>query len=134
MKNLEMTSKLAQNLFKLRKSMGLTQQQVADAVGIKRSTYAYYERGTTPTLEVIEKLAKVFNVTASYLMFPEEQMNNEGYGLNSGNGYTPKFDFITLSDSEQAFLLKYRLLNDTGKNQLLNKLDELLDKIDGENY
>ena len=30
-----------------RENAGLTQKQVSDALGVERSTYAYYETGTT---------------------------------------------------------------------------------------
>ena len=58
MKN-KLPGKIAVKLISLRKSMGLTQQQVAEAIGVKRSTYAYYESATTPSLDIIEKLAKI---------------------------------------------------------------------------
>lgn len=139
MKNKELTSKLAINLSRLRKSMGLTQKQVADAVGVKRSTYAYYERDTMPSVELIEKFAKVFNVTASYILFPEEQGSGDG-SQPSGMGTLnhPPVDlnftddniirFASLTREEQNFLLKMRLLSDVDKAQLVEKLDELVEK------
>ena len=53
----------------LRKERGLTQQQVADALGISRSAYAYYEiGGSEPSLAVLWELAQYFQVSADSLL------------------------------------------------------------------
>ena len=47
----------------------LTQQQVADALGISRSAYAYYEiGGSEPSLSVLWELAQYFQVSADSLL------------------------------------------------------------------
>ena len=51
----------------LRQERGLTQQQVADALGISRSAYAYYEIGE-PSLSVLWELAQYFQVSADSLL------------------------------------------------------------------
>ncbi len=57
----------------LRHQKGLTQQQVADALGISRSAYAYYEiGGSEPSLEVLWELIQYFQVTAETLLNPAE--------------------------------------------------------------
>ena len=51
-----------------RENAGLTQKQVAQALGIERSTYAYYETGTShPNAMMVLKLAAIFNV--NYMIF-----------------------------------------------------------------
>ena len=53
----------------LRQERGLTQQQVADALGISRSAYAYYEiGGSEPSLSVLWELAQYFQVSADSLL------------------------------------------------------------------
>ena len=127
MKNKELPTKLAQNLYKLRKSMGLTQKQVADAVGIKRSTYAYYERGTMPSIELIEKFAQIFNVSASYIVFPEDIDRSDRSSLS--DGYEPgTMGFSTLSEIEQGLILKFRLLSPECKQELDTVIDEFLSR------
>ena len=64
-------------LAKLRKQHKLTQEQVADILKMKRSTYAYYERDTTPTLDIIKKLSTLFNVSVHFLMYGEEDPRSE---------------------------------------------------------
>jgi len=57
------------NLKKIRTKKGLTQQQVADGVGIDRVTYTNYELGKrTPDADVIKNLSIFFNVTADYIL------------------------------------------------------------------
>lgn len=56
-----------------RTKCGLTQLQVADALHLDRSTYAYYERGTTePDLKGLRKLSVVFNVDPT-LLLPDDE-------------------------------------------------------------
>ena len=60
---------LNQRLKHFRTSSGLTQQQVADVLGLDRSTYAYYESGkTTPDIKSVNKLLKIFNISYYELM------------------------------------------------------------------
>ena len=51
---------LATNLIRYRKQLGLTQAQISNAINIERSRYAHYEKETTPTANVLRKLAAVF--------------------------------------------------------------------------
>jgi transcriptional regulator with XRE-family HTH domain len=54
---------------RLRKERGMTQQQLADVVGVSQRQVLQWEKGYTvaPSEENMEKLATIFNVTASYL-------------------------------------------------------------------
>lgn len=53
----------SETLKDLRKKYKLTQNQIAQKIGIDRSTYAYYERGDTkPDFECILKLTKLYNI------------------------------------------------------------------------
>lgn len=53
----------------LRKNKGLTQTQVANAVGIGRQAYAYYEKGERePSPETLCKLADFFGVSVDELL------------------------------------------------------------------
>ncbi len=57
-------------LIQLRKQHGLTQQQLADAVGIHVNQIKRYEAGTTqPTLEVLIKFTKALHISMDTLVF-----------------------------------------------------------------
>ena len=64
-----MSDKFHVNLREARKLSGMTQKEVAEKVGIARSTYALYETGErSPDVEVVKKLATVLNVSGDYLI------------------------------------------------------------------
>lgn len=56
----------------LRKQHGLTQQGMADAVGIHITQVKRYEAGSAqPSLEILRKIAIAFNITADWLIFED---------------------------------------------------------------
>lgn len=53
----------------LRQGAGLTQQQLADKLGVTKSTVSYYEQAVRfPSTDVIISLAEVFHVTTDQLL------------------------------------------------------------------
>lgn len=62
-------SAFSARLRELRTTAKMTQQEVADHLGIRRSTYAYYETGAIePPLTLLQKLATEYRVTVGYLL------------------------------------------------------------------
>lgn len=58
------TSKLAQQLKKLRNANNYTQKYVSDYLHITRSAYSNYERGSrTPSYEIISSLAVLYQIS-----------------------------------------------------------------------
>ena len=54
----------AENLMLLRNLKGLTQEQVAEVIGISRQSYAKGKQGETfPDIDKCDKLAKFYSVT-----------------------------------------------------------------------
>jgi transcriptional regulator with XRE-family HTH domain len=54
--------------FRKRKDPKWTQEYLADLLGVARPTYTAYEKGTKqPSLETINKIADVFDVSTDYL-------------------------------------------------------------------
>lgn len=57
-----------ERLKKLRKALGLTQQEFADRIGIKRNSFANYETGrNTPIDAIIVSICREFNVNEDWL-------------------------------------------------------------------
>lgn len=58
------------NIFrKIRERSGLTQQQMADKLGVSRSAIGMYENGERePNFETLELIADTFNVDMNYLL------------------------------------------------------------------
>ena len=60
---------LGDRLRELRDIKGVSQQIVANLIGLDRSTYAYYESGKTePSLRTLIILADFYDVTLDYLI------------------------------------------------------------------
>lgn len=52
---------------------GLTQRQVAEALGISQPSYIRYENGSSePTLENLAKIADLFDVSVDFLLGRKE--------------------------------------------------------------
>lgn len=60
----------------LRKKCGLTQQDVANRLGITRSTVSAYERNNkSPSLDVLERMAIMYHSSIDYMMGLENRTN-----------------------------------------------------------
>ena len=65
---------ISERLIQKRKAAGLTQQEIADRLGIKYQSYAQYERGVrNPKYQTVEKIAKALNCTTSELLDSKEE-------------------------------------------------------------
>ncbi|GBG11930.1 transcriptional regulator [Paenibacillus sp. MY03] len=81
-----------QRLKQLRKKRKLTMQEVADYVGVAKSTYAGYESGyRQPTIESIQTISRKLRTSADYLLgltdyaeLPAEINHNAKEYLNIG--------------------------------------------------
>ena len=53
----------------LRISQKLTQQQLADRIGVAKSVVSYYESGDRyPSYDVLVRIARIFHTTTDYLL------------------------------------------------------------------
>jgi transcriptional regulator with XRE-family HTH domain len=69
MKNEPTIKNFGKRLAKLRKSSGLTQQQLGDQIGVSKRVIAYYEGETKyPPAHLTIPLAKALNITADELL------------------------------------------------------------------
>lgn len=117
---------LSEQLKIIRKANKFTQQGLADAIGIERSTYASYETGRNkPDVNLLSKIAKVFDVSSDFILEIDTTvpLNVEDisvqYKKKSGNKLVS-----TLSKEEKSVLAKYRLLSDNKKAELVDFLEK----------
>lgn len=69
-----LTMSFSRRLSAIRKSKAMTQQQMADTIGIHVSQIKRYESGDTqPSLEVLRKIALTLNISADLLLFDEDE-------------------------------------------------------------
>ncbi len=121
---------MAETLARLRKVHGLTQEQVADILKIKRSTYAYYEKNITPPVDVIYQLKNLFSVPLHVLMYGVPE-NSEMH--NVFNDSVTVFDkpnpqmllgFSSLKKEEKILLANYRMLPENVKSKIYTEVLE----------
>ena len=117
---------LSEQLKIIRTANKFTQQGLADAIGIERSTYASYETGRNkPDVVLLSRIAKVFDVSSDFILEIDTTvpLNVEDipvqYKKKSGNKLVS-----TLSKEEKSVLAKYRLLSDNKKAELVDFLEK----------
>lgn len=93
-----MKNKFGIELKRLREDRQMTQEELAKALHVKRSTIGMYEQGNrTPGYEVLEEIADFFNVD-----------------INTLHGKESKDNGFCVSEAEANMICKYRTLdNDT---------------------
>lgn len=65
---------LPSRLITLRKERGLSQQAMAEAIGIHANSWKKYETGQAqPSLEVLKKIALALHVSTDFLLFEEHE-------------------------------------------------------------
>lgn len=70
------------NLPKYREMRGLTQEKLAQLIGVKQSTVGMWENGTnSPRTKTLEKVAKILNITVNDLMYSDS--NAEPFSYNT---------------------------------------------------
>ena len=69
-------------LKELRQGRNITQNKLAERLGLSRSTIAMYETGgSEPDLETLKAIASFFNVSVDYLMGREQKVDNNVRGM-----------------------------------------------------
>lgn len=96
---------------------GLTQQQVADLIGVTNSTYCGYETGKRqPDVKKLKQLSSVLSVSVDVLLDTDCYLQHQN---------TPPTSSTTTSDEEKLVGL-YRELNDEGQEKLVDYAEDLV--------
>ena len=97
----------------LRKREGMTQQQLAELLGVKKSSVQKYECGRVQNLkmETLQKLCKIFQVAPFAFVFPDAWR-----GSRLEYGGSPDF---------YKYTAKYSLLTDEGKQKVLDYVEDI---------
>ena len=86
----------ADRLIQLRKAKGLSQEDLADSLGVSRQAISRWEQGNTfPDLLNLQKIMKVFGVSADYLICDEyaDEGNNDDLPAPETDKLQSQFDF-----------------------------------------
>lgn len=96
-----------------RKKLGLTQQEVAERIGVAKSTYTGYETGnSSPDMLRMARIMQVLQVDANYLLQDEMRENNVS-------------DRNKLAPDEVKLLTDFRHLNTDGQQMALSMVESL---------
>lgn len=103
-----------ERLTELRSKLGLSQEQMADELGVKRSTYAKWEKDTNKPTRKLKDIAAYFHVTTDYIL----GRTDVGDQPPAAPASTPP-----LTPQEQDLLRKYRALTTDHQGAVDNQLD-----------
>ena len=133
---------LGNNLFQARKKAGLSQESVAEKLGVSRQTISKWETGETiPDIYQSKKLAKLYNLTLDELIDfnidikeIEEIIKNtdeeKESKINWTNAWSKKYPVLK-NYTQQVDISKYstiirKLLDSLKDNYGFNELDSML--------
>ena len=109
---------MARKIKELRLANGLTLEQVADVVGVGKSTVRKWETGMIANMkrDKIALLAKALSTTPAYLMgwFEEEPVENT----------------ITVTEDEQKLLDLFRMVPENQQQMVLQMINVALKSIE----
>lgn len=110
---------LSETLKELREKCGYTQQDLANALKIDRSTYTYYETGkTSPSINTVVKLAQIFNVSYSVLLDSNSDIAAEPKTPYKRKRSSENTAF-ELNKRERTLLMHFRLLDREKQDELI---------------
>ncbi len=125
-------TKFALVLRQCRENAKLTQKQVADALGIERSTYAYYETGLTqPKGKMIINLANVFGIEYDTFMDAisdfefDRSADAAGFTTVTDSSWQDREKMHALSKNEQNLLLRFRTLSSEQRKYIVEEMERL---------
>ncbi len=112
----------------MRSKSGYTQKQVADMLGLDRSTYSYYELGKIkPDIATIMKLANIFDVHYTDILESEEHSSFSdsfrGDRKSLINKTNEKMTFERVTQEEKEFLIAFRNLSKGDRKETLEFMD-----------
>lgn len=111
----------SEKLREARTSLGYTQQQVADIMGITNSTYCGYETGKRqPDVAKIKQLATILKTSGDYLL-------ETGFDLEASEENEIVHIKKYKKDSAAEVAANYELLNTGHKKIVVNLVKELLE-------
>ncbi len=86
----------------LREAKGLSQREVAERIGMTRTAYNKYERGTSRPVRKLNELTALFGVTTDYLLGKDATaFENQVTGLAS-HDYNQIQKYLGLSSENKA--------------------------------
>lgn len=105
----------------LRENRGLTQKQLADLLGIERSTYSYYESGRIlPSVPIIIRLSELYLVSCDYIIKNNVKCKN----MSNINDLTNE-----ACTKERELLCYFRMIPTNIQNEIMDAMKTVVKKL-----
>ncbi len=89
---------VSENIKYLRKKIGLTQEQMAGQIGIKRSLLGAYEEGRAdPRISNLVKLSEIFNITVDQIIGTDLTTSNDQASGSPGESRRPGLKVLSIT-------------------------------------
>ncbi len=132
----------SQNLKFIRNSKGMTQAEIADSTGVKRSAWTNYESGlSVPNLELFKKIANLFDISTDDLLYTDlskgnliqksDVRKNQEKGNLKGNLITENEPIYVIPRTTDQFL-QFMRDNLRDKERLIAAKDALITRLNAE--
>lgn len=105
------TMSLAKRLIALRREQGLTQQQMADTLGVHVNSLKKYEAGQAqPSLEALKKIATALHVSTDFLLFEKDERSPAGeLALQlEAVSQLPEEEQLVIREVMESLIIKYQ--------------------------
>ena len=123
---------LTESLKKIRKQYKMTQEEVAQFLGISRSGYTYYETGkTVPSIEMLKKLATMYDTTIDNVVGMPQEKNVSGRAVSETGYISEGLDpLMYMKKEEKNLIMAFRLLSEEEKKKITNDAIAMLSKTE----
>ncbi len=109
---------LSSNMKLLRKTSGMSQEQISEKLNIIRSTYAYYESGSkVPDLQTIDSLASLYDIELDVLI-----------NHDLSKGIVNRIYFDESSDELADVLNDFQKLSASSQKLIMERMETLLER------
>lgn len=132
---------IGEKIKKYRVVKGLTQQELADAIGVQRAAISKYEKNSVSiSMNQIEKIASALDITPIQLMYDEEVENTPNHYAEILSNFNPndpstfteasfndevKRQEMYLKELREDTINKYDMLNNKGKEKAYEYITDL---------
>lgn len=123
---------LVTKLKALRDAYGMTQDEVADVLGMNRTSLSKYENSAAnPPLAVLRKLAKIYNVKIEYFVSDSIEPIVNLAENDSGFEPDPENPIVAVADlthEERLVVMRLRLMSEDEREQVKNFIEHNVKK------
>ena len=122
---------VSEKIRECRRECGYTQQMVATALNVDRTTYTCYESGKTePSVDSLAQMSKIFGIPLNELLACYEDNTHNVSVASPGNNFnTESMPIRLLTKDEKEFIMLYRMMGEKEREELLKKGKALFNKM-----